>query len=257
MPERIRIYYEGDDDRNALEQLKAGDLLSPVLEIASRDKKRAGQEGLVQELAPFIRPVNGVGGSAIALVDLDDRSPEALASWFQKELAKNIPSSDPAVSVAVKLSKSASVTVFELSAGERISHVACVAVELPEDEELVKDYEITRHAIDDYLFRVVRDVSAYQAISDFQDVDYAKAMTKIREMTELLRSNDIPVENSKRLLHLLRAVVNFRPSSAEFVKRVVGKVLDKLDGAKVKALFQPLLTDLELAVGALTAVQTR
>lgn len=77
---RIRVYYEGDDDRVVLQGLQEMALLPETWEIASRSKQHPGKDGLVSEVLPFVRPVNGVGGRAVVLIDLDDLSPVQLAS---------------------------------------------------------------------------------------------------------------------------------------------------------------------------------
>src|SRR5437867_54269 len=133
-PKRLRVYYEGDDDRNVLEGLERADLLPSNSEIAKRDKTRPGQEGMIQDLIAF------------------------------------------------------------------------VAVGLPEDSRLRQEHGVVRFAVDDYLLNLVRAPDVYSSVSELEGVSFEKAMSKLHAMTGMLRSNGIPVEHSKRLLHLLRAI---------------------------------------------------
>src|SRR5213596_846793 len=149
-PKRLRVYYEGDDDRNVLEGLERADLLPSNSEIAKRDKTRPGQEGMIQDLIPFVRPDDGVGGSAIALIDLDDRKIQDMGPWVQGRLQKYLLP-NTAITVATQNPR---VSIFRVAGTKRASQVAFVAVGLPEDSRLRQEHGVVRFAVDDYLLNL-------------------------------------------------------------------------------------------------------
>lgn len=242
-PRIIRVYYEGDDDRNFLEKLKERKLLPENWEIAQRDKSRPGKDGMVQDLAPFVRPLNGVGGSAVALADLDEQDAGQMRNWSLGQLTKYV--AGEGIAITSRESSSPRVSAFAVSGGNRSSQVVFVAVGLSEDSVLCQTHGHDRFAMDDYVLRLVCDSSVYAGVSDFQEVPFDTAMKKLQEMASMLRSNQIPIRHTKRFLHLLRAITNFRPSSAAFVERVVGKALATLTEVRAREVLQPLIGDLE------------
>lgn len=247
----IRAYYEGDDDRVVLECLKSAGLLPESLEIAKRDKKHSGKEGLVYELSTFVRPVNGVGGSAIALVDINGCAFDELLGWFRSELSKHLPS-DSAVDVDVQPSARPHVSLISFSSGGRRGAAALVGVGLPHDEELRTTFGIEEFAIDDHVFRLSRDPDVFAAIPDFADVGHEAAEKKLNEMADLLRKNNLPIRRTKRFLHLLRAIVGFRASSATFIERLMTKAAGAVGADRVRELLSPLVDDLEEAARILS-----
>jgi hypothetical protein len=244
----IRAYYEGDDDRVVLERLQAAGLLPTTLDVAKRDKKHAGKDGLVYELSTFVRPVNGVGGSAIALVDLDGQKVDEFVQWFQSSLHRHLPATEPAIQVNLQPTGRPSVSLISITSEERMGSVALVAVGLADDDELRSTFGIEEFAIDDHLFRLSRDPDVYAAVPDFAEVPYAVASTKLGEMAQLLRANNLPIRRSKRFLHLLRAIVGFRASSATFVDRLLTKAVEAVGQNRVRELLSPLVDDLEEAI---------
>jgi hypothetical protein len=247
----IPIYYEGDDDRAALQALKTGSLL-PDAEIAPRSKQHPGKDGLVAEVAPFIRPIDGVAGSAIVLVDLDDLNAEQVASWFHKGLADQL-SKAPPTAIDRRNLEDARLALFKLTGGGKTGRAVLIPVGLAEDSVITKNYGIDRFAIDDYLLRLVCDTPTYNAMTDFADIPQEKALSKLLEFVNLLRGNEIPIQNSKRFLHLIRAITSFRPSSAVFVERLVGKAIAGPGRERVRQLLQPLLDDIAAAARTLVA----
>lgn len=251
MPEAklVRAYHEGDDDRAVLEGLKYAGLLPETLEIATRDKKRLGKEGVVYELSSFVRPANGAAGRAIALVDIDDKQTGQLAEWFRQELRKTLPSGSTDLDVGFEQSdRRPNVSLISLSSGDKKGAVALVAIGLADDQEFRQTFGIDEFAIDDHIFRLSRDPGVFASIPDFAEVTPDVAMNKLDEMVSLLRSNNLSIRRSKRFLHLLRAIVGFRASSAAFIDRLLTKAMDAVGTDRVRALLAPLVDDLEEAV---------
>jgi hypothetical protein len=243
-PRLIRVYYEGDDDRSLLQGLQLGKLLPTECELALRqDKKRAGgREGLLAELAPFVRPENGVAGRAIVVLDLDDNTPEKLAAWFRRQLIKALRA-EPA-SVHESKSPRPGVVMFSITKGPDTGRAAIVPLGLPDDEELRKTLGVERFAIDDYVLRLVRDKGVYEAVSDLEGAPYDVAMRKMTEIADLLRENRLAVRQSKRLLHIVRATAGVRPSSAEFISQLMKAAVKTLTDGELRSRFSPLVDDI-------------
>jgi hypothetical protein len=249
----IRVYYEGDDDKVVLRELQRMHLLAAEWEIADRKKdEHPGRDGLVRQLLPFVRPVNGVGGSAVVLVDLDDLSREKLADWFRKQLEDDVKTSTPPLTLEEKRPDKGRVALYTITGEGRSGRVVLVAVGLADDEELRKDYGIDKFAIDDHILRLVRDQRVYTAVSELESVPHDLAMRKMIEVGDLLRKNGILIRQTKRFLHILRAVAAVRPSSAVFIERLMKKAGEALTAAELRSLFTPLVEDLEEAGRLLT-----
>jgi hypothetical protein len=250
---RIRLYYEGDDDKVVLSGLQHMPLLPDSWEIARRDKGHPGKDGLVRELLPFVRPINGVGGHAVVLIDLDDLSRDRLAERFRKQLEEPVQGSDPPMNLDGQRSEQGRVTRFTITAGDRTGRVALVPVGLPEDEVLRATYAVDTFAMDDHIVRLVREQRVYAAVSELESVTHELAMRKMIEVAELLRKNGIAIHRIKRFLHILRAVAAVRPSSAVFIERLMKKAKETLSVEELRAIFHPLVDDLEEAGRMLTS----
>jgi len=244
----IRTYFEGDDDRVVLEWLREQNLLPVVLEIAQRNKQFAGRDGMMQELSSFVDPVRGVGGaSAIALVDLDDVSLDDVAPWAERCLRSRMRD----VEVQRVNPGSVRVAAFQISDGGRSGHVAVVPVGLTIQDALMREYNIERFAMDDYIFRLISNKKIYEAMEELRDVSRSMMRKKLGEMRALFTTNNMPLVRSKRLLHLIRAIVGFRASSATFVEQTL-KSASYLGISERRNSFLPLLKDIETAIGFLS-----
>jgi hypothetical protein len=251
MPEikRIRIYYEGDDDRVVLEGLQRMKLLPENCEIAQRDKQHhPGKDGLVRQFVPFIRPVNGVGGHAIVLVDLDGLSPSQLMDWCRQQVADGVRDIGPPLVLSEQISDKGRVVLFSISAENRSGRVVLVPVGLHEDPHLRSAYGVDRFAVDDHILRLLHDQRVYATVSELESVPHELAMRKMAEVADLLRKNGIAIHQSKRFLHILRAIAAVRPSSAVFIERLMTKAGNTLSVQELRAVFSPLVDDLEEAI---------
>jgi len=244
---RIRVYYEGDDDKVVLQGLQQMNLVPAAWEIAQRDKQRSGKDGLVRELAALVRPVNGVGGSAIALVDLDDLPWQGLIAWFRAQIQENIEGTEPAMTVTEQAAPSRRACLFTITGGSNAGRVVLVPVGLADDPDLRTTHGIEKFAVDDHILRLVREERVYITVSELEAVPYELAMRKMAEVVDLLRRNGLPIRQTKRFLHVLRAVAEVRPSSAVFIERLMKKAREALTTAELRALFHPLVDDLDEA----------
>lgn len=232
---RVRVYYEGDDDRVVLEGFRHLRLLPDSWEIAKRDKQQSGKDGLVAELVVFVRPVNGVAGDAVVLVDLDDNSADQLCDWFHLRLRDQTKNSDPAITIAVSRPDARRVSAFTLTANAHSGRAILVPVGCCEDIDLCQRYSVDRFAIDDHILRLVSDERVYSAVSEFDEVPHAVAIKKLTEVGNVFRANGIAIKQTKRFMHILRAVAAVRPSNAAVIDRLMkkaGEVLTSRNSAE-------------------------
>ncbi len=244
---RIRVYYEGDDDRVVLEGLQSMALLPNTWEIAKRDKNHPGKDGLVRELTPFVRPISGVGGTAITLIDLDDLTIERLIDWFRPQVEKIAEATQPPMNLQEQHSENGRVSLFTISAGDLSGRVALVPVGLANDSELRTTFGIEKFAVDDHILRLVREQRIFAAVSEMEAISHEVAMRKMGEVANLLRANGIAIQHSKRLLHILRAVAAVRPSSATVIGRLMEQAQKSLSTSELRTIFHPLVDDIEAA----------
>ncbi len=251
-PKLIRVNYEGDDDRVVLEGLQKRTLVPDSWEIAIRDKAHQGKDGLITDLTPFIRPIGGVGGSAIALIDLDDLTIEQLNEWFQRQLQRIATTTHPTMTCQSTQSPSGRISLSTLFAGELSGRVVLIAVGIPDDATLRGEFGIERFAVDDYVLRLVLNERVFAAVSEFKEVAHTVAMKKMREVAALLRENGLPVSHAKRYLQILRAIAAFRPSSAVLIDRMMTKAGETISPDEIRAAFHPLVDDLAEAAKMLS-----
>src|SRR5438552_36021 len=132
------------------------------------------QDSLQAHLAPFVRPADGVGGSAIVLIDLDNLSVDQLFTWFAKQLAGELKITAPPLEVELMRSPNARAGLFAIKSAERVGHVVLVPVGVP-DDGLLKAFLIERFAIDDHILRLVREQAVYEAVSELEHISYELA----------------------------------------------------------------------------------
>jgi hypothetical protein len=252
---RIKVHYEGGDDRVVLECLLKFGLLEGDLEIAKRPKSAGGEEGkeaMVKEAVGVVAPP--IAGRAIVLRDLDDLDAEGVRSWFEGRLS--VETKEETVEITTSAVDHPRVSVFDLTSGDRRGRVAVVPVGIPDDTPLCQEFEIGQFAVDDYILRLARDEAVYGAISEQKEVPHAKAEVKLAEVAALMKANGLPVKHAKRLLHLFRAITGFRASPAAYAERIL-KVAVKVRGAGwVKSQLQPLVDDVNWAVSELFSSTT-
>jgi hypothetical protein len=247
-PKITRVYFEGDDDSAFLDKLRAAGIWPSGWELAQRDKNQhPGKEGLIRQLLPFINPKGGVGGHAAVLIDLDGFPSEAeLASWFKKEMEKELGNDASELQFQAGPADGR-VRSFRLDLGDRVGRVALIAVGCPNDDELKTIYQISRFAIDDWVFRLALNETVFEAVNDFKAVKYATAKQKYLEVAELFRKNELEVRKSKTYLQILRAMAAIGPSTATIVGRITQKAITALGEPKFREFLQPFLEDLNAA----------
>jgi hypothetical protein len=248
---RALVYYEGDDDRVVLEGLQRMGLLPAGWDIAQRGKDHPGKDGLVRQLLPFIRPLDGVGGMAVVLVDLDDLTRERLAIWFRRQVEDSLHGTG--VTIQAAQSESGRVHVLAVSGGDRTGRAVLVPVGLLDDVDFRTAQAIERFAIDDHILKLAQEQRVYAAVSELESVPYELAMHKLSEVALLLRQNGLRINHSKRLLQILRTIAAFRPSSAALIERLMKKASETLSIGEVRLVFHPLIDDLEDAARLLGA----
>lgn len=244
MDEFILYFFEGDDDRAFFEGLKKLRLLPGHWQPANRMKNHPGKDGLVDQLLPVVRPVNGAGKSAIVFVDLDDSDHSRCLAWFQRVLEQK---ADPGTRVEARVSPDGRLGSFRLISGSEEGRAVLVPVGIPgEENAAARVLGLDRFALDDYLYRLLQQEQIYAGIDEFRSVPHAKAMKKIAETTDLFRANGIEVRHTKRLFQIFRAVAAFRPSTATLIDRLLRHAAS-LPKEILEPLLHPLLEDLQNA----------
>lgn len=120
----------------------------------------------------------------------------------------------------------------------------------PGDAKLT-DLGIETWSIDDYVLRLLLDADVYRAFANsekYAEQDHAKVLRKTTELRALFRENGMPLLASKRYLHLLRAVVDFRASAAKFAEHLVSRAARADEKERLRVLLDPWLTDLGHAI---------
>jgi hypothetical protein len=250
-PRKVQVLVEGPDDRAVLEGLRKLGLLPAALEVA-KPSKDEGNNAVLEGAAA--RALAGV--SCVAMLDLDHHpTPAALAQWAASGLRDRLRKSDPAADVADDSEPSRRVRLLHVSAAGRTTRAAVVAVGLMEDRELCDAYALERFAVDDFLLRIVRVREIFEGISDLHDrLPHAAAMRKLDRTLDVLREDDghaMRITKAKRVLFLLCAIADFRASMASFAGRLLEVAAKTSDDSAVRALFEPLVADIEAAVGLL------
>jgi hypothetical protein len=246
------VYYEGDDDGAVLRGLEAAGLLPEGLRLTERkERQRFGKEGMVQDLAPLVRPVNGAGRSAIAIRDFDDLEINQLTRWFSDTLSGELPKVEPPLQIIPQKTGNERILFFRIPCTPHTGQVILVAVGLPGDQK-IKEYGTDQFTVDDYVLRLAHDREVFDSVTEFKGVEHALALRKLTEVVDLMRRNELQVKNTKRLLHLLRGVTGFRASPATFASRLIEKATVTIGKERLRQYFTPLLDDLEEATRILT-----
>jgi len=240
----IQVLAEGDDDRAVLEGLRKIELLPSRVEIAKKTKND-GHTAVVAGAAARAE----AGIASIAMIDLDHHpAPANLAQWVAARMRERLRSPGAVVEV---LREEARVPLLQVRIGDLEAKTAVVAVGLAGDAELRAAYALETFAVDDFLLRVVRDREIFEGISDQDPIPHAAAMDKLDRTITLLRTDDghaVRITKAKRVLFLLRAIADFRAAPASFAGRLIDVAAQKTDRSGVRALFEPLVGDIETAV---------
>jgi hypothetical protein len=250
---QILVFFEGDDDKAFLEKLRASRYLPDNCKLAERSKdQHPGKDGLVRQLLPFVRPINGVGGRAVVLVDLDDLTFEQRFTWFRNQVQQELHGYVPAVTLEDGPVLNERVRLLHLVAEDKQGRVALIPVGLPGDPDLVQIYKIDRFAIDDWVLRLILHERVFAAVSDLRYVPHHIARAKFIEVADLFRKNGLEARKSKTYVQILRALAAIAPSTATIVGRLVQNGVDALQADEFRGVLHPLLEDLDAALRSLS-----
>jgi hypothetical protein len=252
-PKEILIFYEGDDDKAFLEKLLDAGHLTSHCRTAGRSKEHhPGKDGLVRQLLAFIRPMTGVGGDAVVLVDIDELTFDQRFIWFRDQIARDLSGSFPQVNVEEGPRLNERVRLLHLVAGDMRGRVALIPAGIPDDPRLTQHYKVDRFAIDDWILRLVDHERVFGAVSELKPIPFAIAMKKLSEVADLFRNNGIEVRRSKTFIQILRALAALAPSTATIIGRLVQKAAETLPVEEFRAILYPLLDDFDVALRALS-----
>jgi len=100
-----------------------------------------------------------------------------------------------------------------------------------------------------WMIGLVRNPTVYAAESEtkIKGIAHDLALRKIEKMSEPFRRNNLPVKRTKRLLDFFRVVINFRVAPATLDEQLMNAAIRVLPSEELRALFSPLLEDLEFS----------
>lgn len=252
---KVLVYFEGDDDKSFLEALRDHGKLPSNWQIAVRSKQdHPGKDGLVRQLLAFVRPVSGVGGDAVVLVDLDELTFSQRIDWFRTRLRDALGSAVPPVTLADIPIEHPRIRGFSLTANGHSGRVVLCPMGLPGDE-LLGSYGIDQFAIDDWLLKLCRVPAVHGAIAEFNHLAHEVVLHKFAEVPKLFRENGIEVRKSKTYVQILRAISGVAPSTATIVGRIVRKAIQTLPPEQLRHELAQLLDDLNAASALLQDTQ--
>ncbi len=187
------------------------------------------------------------GKSVVVVRDLDLLSANQAHEWFRAAL------SDFGWTVVPRVRHAdARQGGFDVKRPGAEARAVLVCIGLPGDTSTASEFGITRFAMDDYLLRLARERGVYEAVSEMQELSYEMSVEKLDKTVALLRGNGVAIENTKRILHLLRGLTGFRASAAEFAERLLQNAKQTLGESGLRNRFSPLVDDLQAAVGILS-----
>jgi hypothetical protein len=236
MSDGIRVFYEGDDDREVLSGLGLDGLLVERRRGKGRDV--GGDSVALAELAGQVELMP----HAIVVLDRDDASVAARFQFaFDGFMARGVPCDRTDVA-------GTSSVVLGAPRGQprTLQRFAVVLAGLGRNTLGPKYPTVTKFAIDDYILRLLDTKQIYDAIGELS-VSYETAWHKLDAISKLMSENGVPIAGTKRLLHVLRAIAGFRASPAAFAKRVLEVTRELLGDDELRRLFEPLVSDLLVA----------
>jgi len=241
---RIRVLYEGHEDRVVLQRICAALPELAILEVKHTEKSRGGgTTGILKELRGFVARAARV----VVVRDLDDLAPEGCGDWLVREIRGLGFDADRG-----DCDGGSGVTVVTARGENGESRIAVVPVGLPGIADEVGIEGIAAFAMDDYLIRLALRGEVYASVSDFEDVPHDKVQAKLTRFTHQLRDNGLPIATSKRLVDLLKGITGLRASPAELADRLLDAA-----GADMAPLLAPIPEQLMYALQAVRAPRTR
>jgi hypothetical protein len=182
------------------------------------------------------------GQRVVAIRDLDTLSAEAAA----RALLARVQKMRPAITFGA-LEERRDGRVFRVNATGANGRVDVDIVLVGAvDDAALRALGVATWAIDDYLLRLVLDLDAYSAFAAserYAEQDHARVVAKASELRNLFAANGIALRSSKRYLHLLRGVIDFRGAPATFAQLLVARA-SSVARPKLDPVLSPLLEDL-------------
>lgn len=231
---KVKVFYEGADDRAFLQNLQSMSLLPTCFSLTDLPK-RGGAATLAERVLGHVPTrdetgsVTGISGRLVVLRDLDDYVPTKLGAWFAGELRRVFKEHNREAAVSeVVVEAPGYVCGVEIRAGDQLGRAAVVGAGLPDERD--DNHGIAQFAIDDYVLRLMRDGGVYaeaqrsESKFDFGRVPQGVALRKLRETVALLRRPTAPetpderidIPHSKRLALLFRGITGFPAANATF-----------------------------------------
>ncbi len=241
MPEdlELHLFSEGMEDRAVLEQLKASGLIPPHLAcVQPADRDAGGADYAASQAIAHLRSRM----RALLLRDMDGNAPDDIRPWFERKLG------DAELHRRrIQGSCSDRVHAWEVGGPNGPTRTAVVAVGLPGDRTLSEEYKLTRFAMDDYVLLLAREESLYEQVVKGDRPSHDVVMRKLGRIVELMRSNGVAIDTSKRLLDLFRGITGFRAAQSTLTGRLVVHAVQDKGRDWASSLFSPLIGDITVA----------
>ena len=223
------IVCEGDTDRVVYETLSRRGLM-PML---TAYPKKGESLGGISPQTDRIRALVNLGRTRLMVArDLDDATD---GSALLRNLVHDLGSGAIAVSEQAP---------FLVQLGD--CRIALLPQGLP-DAPLLNRHSVGKHAIDDYLLALLeQSVGERPALFKNED-DRDRAFGKMDEVRRLMASQGFTVNTSKRLVFLLKAIVNYGVSDGTLARQRI----EAAPAETVRQVFQPLIDTVNAAVQVL------
>ena len=221
------IVCEGDTDRTVLEGLAAKGVLRPTTIYPKR-----GERGGLTEQVKGIRALVNFGARGLIVARDLDEAPDGPA--LLRRLAHDLGAEAKVTSEQPPL--------LEFKGCK----VALVPQGLPGDA-LMKKYSVARHAIDDFLLRLLEQSVGERPRLFSDEAARDRAFYKLGEVRELMVRQDYKVNKSKQLVFLLKAMGGYAVSDAMLARQLVEGTSEQT----LRLVFKPLTDDVNASLQVL------
>ncbi len=207
----IDVLVEGATDKALIDALVGAGLLPERL----RPAPVGGKDALAAKAVQLARISTGV----IAMRDRDELAPGAARADFDRRLLAIDPQcvrSDPG---------------WLVRESSHVGRIALVIAGVDQSRPTAASRGLTAFMSDDYVLELLEKIpETYGEDFEVGHVQRALALTKLDEVSALLRRQNVNLPSSKRFLDLLRGITGYRPARATMVTYVVGRAHSRAPG---------------------------
>lgn len=223
------IVCEGDTDRVVYETLARRGLMPTLTAYPNKGESRGG----ISPQADRIRALVNLGRTRLMVArDLDDA---ADGSALLRNLVHDLGAGASAVSEQAP---------FLLQMGD--CRIALLPQGLP-GTPLLNKHSVVKYAIDDYLLVLLEQSVGARPARFLDEGERDRAFHKMDEVRRLMASQGYAASTSKRLVFLLKAIIDFGVAPATLAEQTI----ESAPVEAVQQVFQPLIEAFNAAVHVL------